>query len=527
MAPAKDELPEIVAVLVAAFHSRQGYQILWSKGQVDLSGCEYKTLPSGVDKVQEDVIYFTKSTCIGLAAYKNLQAPAMHGRQDFYCISIAVLIQNDSSNLRHQRLNRIWLYNSVLRDLADRFDPANPDYKELEKLYTSNRAVPDESNALRKRAHANLRGHSPPASPVLSHRSSFKDYQSFRAERQVTQVKTTSLLPSQELSNLHPVLSLHDCISLFGPLILPVYRAALARRRILLTSDAPIQRACHFIYNIMLISAIPNNTGTMTRPLPLKQLFCIGLNDIPFLESLALDADNPGWIAVTTDSIFEKKTQLYDLLIKLPPDISTQDLKGTQRPLLFTSDGSQIKPSYLDAKNFSKLKPLLPMYQTGLRARPEPSWKRSILDSIIAGAWYWSSAGRSLELEDDEIYLESADESGLTLNLENDDHETNSEHSPLLRPSTTNASGGKAPLLNGRDEVILLVLFHRMTSNILGFLDELCCESPDEEIKISREKMVSLGLTPRLDVDVKVMEALMRRWYSRGAIIDKSFWPCC
>lgn len=56
--------------------------------------------------------------------------------------------------------------------------------------------------------------------------------------------------PGHTLSPSHPALSLNDFIDLFGPLVFPLYRAALARKRILLLTDAPVEPACNFGINI-------------------------------------------------------------------------------------------------------------------------------------------------------------------------------------------------------------------------------------------------------------------------------------
>lgn len=509
------ELPQIAGLFVSAFHAKEGYKIIWQAGETDLSGCEYKTLPSGIDKVQEDVVYFTHKSCIGLAAYRNLQTSGQ-AREEFSCISVAILVLADTGNLRHQRLNKVWLFNTILQDFAEHFDLDSTEHKDLKDFYETHK------NTLKRPANA-PRAHSPPASPVLSKHSSFKNYQSFRSERQTTQAKTTSLLPAQELSNLHPVLSLHDCISLFGPLIFPVFRAALARKRILVVTEAPVQRACHFIYNIQLLSAIPNNATIMRRPSPLRQLFCLGLSDVGLLESLQETGDaQQGWIGVTTDQIYETKTDLWDVLIRLPSESSSHNLANERaRPTLTSSDGTRIMTSYLDALNFNKLKPFLPLYRdTGLKVRPEPSFKRSILDSIVSGFWYWASSGQSLELDDD-IYLEHTESS---LDELEDDHGAD-EDRPLIRTKLSAAGDGHM-VSNGLDEVIVLVIFHRLTTNIMSLLDELCCESADE-LSISREQMVKIGLTPRLQTDVNMVEDLGRRWFGRDVSVDKSFWPCC
>ena len=50
----------------------------------------------------------------------------------------------------------------------------------------------------------------------------------------------------QHLSAHHPALSLPTMLQLFGPLVFPLYRAALLRKRILFLSEAPVELACNF-----------------------------------------------------------------------------------------------------------------------------------------------------------------------------------------------------------------------------------------------------------------------------------------
>lgn len=559
---ASTDLPPLAAIFVTAFHKTEGYKIIFARShEVNLEGCEYKTLPSGIEKVENDVVYFAhgeRGQYIGLAVYRNLQSPGTE-RKEISCCSIAVLVQAESHNLRHQRLNKVWLYNTPLRHLANAFDAQSEAFfDDVEALFDSHKNTRKQLDSVR------LNSRSPPASPVLSRFSSFKNYSSFRSERQASQTKNTSLLPSHELSNLHPVLSLHDLISFFGPLIFPLFRAALARKRILIVSTAPVQRACHFIYNIQLLSAIPNSATTMRRPNPLRQLFCLGLNDIPLLERLGEeDADSRGWIGVTTDRILMTKTHLFDYLIVLPEELATTSLAVERaRPVVTRSDGSPIQPSYLDGLNFHKLKPCLPLYRdTGLKARPQISWKRSIVDSVLSGFLYWASAGQSLDFEDSEIYLEARDESSspsspkpprstqgkLTITTKSPSlhsrdaspaldsgHNSDAEDSPLLRSTRSRLADPHStfpspPISNGRDEVLTLVLFHRLTSTILSTLDDLCCETTDQadDLKVTRQQMVALGFTPRLQTDVDFMVSIADRWFSRSAVVDTSFWPCC
>ena len=61
-------------------------------------------------------------------------------------------------------------------------------------------------------------------------------------------VSTASALapPGQSLSPHHPALSLPILLDTFGPLIFPVYKAALLRKRILVVGQAPVELACNF-----------------------------------------------------------------------------------------------------------------------------------------------------------------------------------------------------------------------------------------------------------------------------------------
>lgn len=52
--------------------------------------------------------------------------------------------------------------------------------------------------------------------------------------------------PGQSLSPHHPALSLRALLDTFGPLVFPLYKAALLRKRILLVGQTPVEMACNF-----------------------------------------------------------------------------------------------------------------------------------------------------------------------------------------------------------------------------------------------------------------------------------------
>jgi hypothetical protein len=57
---------------------------------------------------------------------------------------------------------------------------------------------------------------------------------------------TVLLQPGHSLAPYHPAWSLSALLDLFGPLIFPVHRAALLRRRILISGHAPVHQTCDF-----------------------------------------------------------------------------------------------------------------------------------------------------------------------------------------------------------------------------------------------------------------------------------------
>lgn len=50
----------------------------------------------------------------------------------------------------------------------------------------------------------------------------------------------------QSLSEHHPATSLPDFLRTFGPLVFPLYRAALLRKRVLLAGEAPVLTNCNY-----------------------------------------------------------------------------------------------------------------------------------------------------------------------------------------------------------------------------------------------------------------------------------------
>lgn len=57
---------------------------------------------------------------------------------------------------------------------------------------------------------------------------------------------TALLPPGHSLSIYHPAWSLPRLLEIFGPMIFPLHRAAILRKRILISAHAPVHETCDF-----------------------------------------------------------------------------------------------------------------------------------------------------------------------------------------------------------------------------------------------------------------------------------------
>jgi DENN domain-containing protein 11 len=91
---------------------------------MDISGVEFKSMPSGLHNINEDLVYFTTLTRLkdryfvmppyaGLSAYYRKEAPS--SQRNARMVSIGILVPSTG---RYGRLGRAWNYAEKLKDLA-------------------------------------------------------------------------------------------------------------------------------------------------------------------------------------------------------------------------------------------------------------------------------------------------------------------------------------------------------------------------------------------------------------------------
>lgn len=133
----------------------------------------------------------------------------------------------------------------------------------------------------------------------------------------------------------HPAIKLTDMMDLFGPLIFPLYRAALLRKRILFLSEAPVELACNIVYNLSVLSSFPRSLlPYIHQPKSarnIRPLFNVGIADIPTLSA------KDGWIACTTDDVLASKPELYDVVVFLPGESARRAAKKQYPKILLSS----------------------------------------------------------------------------------------------------------------------------------------------------------------------------------------------
>lgn len=109
------ELPPISALFLIDFDVKAGYTITWKRGapNVELDGrVEYKSLPSGLHTVRDDLIYFVDGAHAGLSAFVNEPCEEEEAR-NARMIAVGILVP-----LSYGRLGRAWRHAEKLKELA-------------------------------------------------------------------------------------------------------------------------------------------------------------------------------------------------------------------------------------------------------------------------------------------------------------------------------------------------------------------------------------------------------------------------
>ncbi|PNY23248.1 Protein LCHN [Tolypocladium capitatum] len=509
---AVDRRPPLSALFLIDFDVKAGYTIVWKRAVpgLELDGrVEYKSLPSGLHTVRDDLIYFVHDGAhAGLSAFVN--EPCEEAARNARMIAVGILVP-----LSYGRLGRAWRHAEHLKVMAAKLAKDRNMTEVLEKYWDVNKADDAEAPDAEAPDAAPAADLSP--SPTQDHKTH---------SRKQSASDSAVLLPAEHrLSPYHPAWSLAKLLDRFGPLIFPIHRAALLRRRILISCHAPVHEICDFVYGISVLSNIPSSLSDAlppSAPTPrLRPLFTIGVHDIPFLmedfeaskrhgqpepelEPELEDEAGSGWIACTTDSILAVKDTLWDMLITMPPD-HPASAKDKAWPTVECPRGSSIKATQRDLRRFNSLRSGLarlaastpggpatesPQSETSaMRLSTSPSHRLvngepdETVDQLVEpptwaalaynGYMWWASAGEQLRSEEQE---ESSRDAALLADF------APAPHTPVSVPRTSSLSGPLADSVSSfagrraadadeaRVELAIVAYFHRLTTQMLSLL---------------------------------------------------------
>ncbi|TGJ87771.1 hypothetical protein E0Z10_g1059 [Xylaria hypoxylon] len=568
------DLPPISALFLIDFDVKAGYTISWkaSKPGVELEGVvEYKSLPSGLHTVSEDLIYFVNDGYAGLSAFVNAPVEDTAAR-NARMLAVGILVP-----LSYGRLGRAWKHAESLKAIASRFAVHSKDVGVLEEYW--------EKNQARDSTDDSPTPNDDPESPIAISKTP-------QAPRVHTRNRSASdgaalMLPGHRLSPFHPAWSLTKLLDTFGPLIFPIHRAALLRKRILISGHAPVEEACNFVYNISVLSNIPLATSNLLSSSSasdrLRPLFSIGVHDIPFLADDAkysgnTDATPPdneseagtGWIACTTDSILCKKDTLWDMLITMPPPHASNAQKHIW-PSVELPQGVLVKATQRDMRRFRSLKAGVARME-GNVVVSAPNTPQTVAayqedDALLddaeqmveptswtalaySGFMWWASAGEKLRSDE-------ADEAAQDASLFNDFTSSSvgmkmprtadiaASVSSLTPRRSSTAASAPLDIDEARAELAIIAYFHRLTTQFLSTLidaidsssdsgigDESPVEEDDALIDADEEDIQGHGVQIDSDVikrmgldiwsasDVEFVKQLLRTYFDRQAYVE-------
>ncbi|RPA72573.1 hypothetical protein BJ508DRAFT_186507, partial [Ascobolus immersus RN42] len=542
-------LPPISALFILTFDTHRGYTLTHSHSlpNLDLTGVEFKSLPSGLHRMSSDLVYFlhpspdTHTSHAGISAFLNTPRPDLD--RGALMLSVGCLVPLTSG-----RLGRAWRHAKGLRELAKQVASDNPSGIEAVKAYWEEHRVSESETSSEAEI---LESPSTPSS--LRYRRAGKQPPSTR-QRSISDMTfpatPTTPMNVEPISPDHPILSLPGYLETFGPLVFPLYRAALLRKRILFIVEPPVERACEWVYDTSILANIPSSVAELVRTAPtrLKPLFSVGVSDIGMLEA---EGKLGGWVACTTDEILKMKTNLYDVVVTFPA-------KGWP---VVEEGGKVVRATQRDLRRWRVLKTAL-----GLEEEEEPCAEVERVtwgELAYSGFLWWASAGEKRACEEDDEERVFGSRLPITPYRDEEDESSSSDDdtAPLLLDA---ASPGKSPQRRTSTastthtlttpELDIITYFHRLTTRTFSTLSEVIQTQSDEDYfdnapttpdltdreseemrRRGEEKVVVLGLedVQRAGGDMwsgsdrRWMGEVGWKWFGRSVGVEEGGWGCC
>ncbi|KAG2194258.1 hypothetical protein INT47_009668 [Mucor saturninus] len=296
-------LNNVVAVFVVQFDVHKGNLVEWQypEAAFDLDGVEYQAICSGLHRIESDVIYFSRNDVYGISAFQNMPTETERGA---HMKAIGIIVQ---PTLNTGICGQVWTHKKFLKKelshhmvLSESIESSR--YERLLEYYTHHQYREEQQEEREQSPNFYF--------PESNNHHSVN----YNLKHNVAK----GMFSHDEFG----AVSFSHFVHRFGPDIFVLWKAALLRKRIMLINMPPMETACEYVYNIHLLGKVP--TQFQNRRSDLVPKFTVGVNDIPQLEK-----KNQSYVACTPDSIFQIKTELYDLLITLPTPSFHHPIKGS------------------------------------------------------------------------------------------------------------------------------------------------------------------------------------------------------
>ncbi|KAI8090248.1 uncharacterized protein B0P05DRAFT_530004 [Gilbertella persicaria] len=469
---------DILAVFVVHFDITKGNVVEWQyPPDIDLEGIEYQAICSGLHKIESDVILFTRQKHqLGLCVFEN-KPTRDHANRGAYMKAIGVLVQPSDTVLHHT----VFLKQEISKHMVPQEDIEPSRYDDLIQYYTQHQSQTQPTRL-----------------------STYDAPQDLNMNRSVNDnLRHTIIAPQRREYDGMDVFT--DLIRQFGPHIFVLWKAALLRKRIMLLNTPPMEIACKYVHLIHLLGQVPPVFQKKVGQIEAK--FAMGVNDIPQLEK---QYQKKSYIACTPDSIFQMKTELYDILVKMPASC------GTHRARIY-NDELPVMSSRTVATEYNAADLIRYQIMFHQRAYRPSTGVWCTMSSLWTGLCYFVYDKQTTTTHSDwqrlfagrrasrPIQLEEEEQQDLLAYPDEEQDATEIQNSQVFEAVAARASEE----LQRQEETndVLLRSFHRLTGCMLYKLQSILSLRQEERIHtihLYPKDMVQLGLDPQCDIDFVV-----------------------
>ncbi|KAF8525184.1 hypothetical protein BU17DRAFT_41847 [Hysterangium stoloniferum] len=495
---------DLVAIFHCSFHPTRGNIIDWhmkASDDLKLDGVEFTALPSGLHLVDTDVVHITHKVHHGISVFRRRQTDEA-GMRGFRLESLGILVAQSPRP-------RPWRHLAALKELSS----------SLETHWVSRQSQYSDINA--------------------RDWSLLEKWYNDRVFRRIGE-QGEWLGWDEELSSdssNHPALHLPHLLRILGPSSLTLYKHALARRRVLIYTNPPVEPAC------ILAQIAADICGGGGAP---NVLGMVGIGHIEKLDTESRGGH--GWIACTTDAIFLEKPSLYDLVIDMTTSRPARPAFFVTRPALASPRGPRhrlvpVRFTFSDVRLWSELERTLraDADEAGSNAESKSRWTdgwRLYEDVCVAcaGAWMggWRSGNSAWGIgSSGSLHVNKS--GGIRLDGD-DDGIRNAGRGIEGRPVMTTSPSSTVISKEGLSRQVqttlaLLNTFHAhsefLSERLSELLDEASADSNSTETLVLHPRdVMSLELGVLSDLDARFLEWLAERNKKSGGrkVIVKRGW---